>query len=282
MNTFRVALTISVIFCAICVYAEKPQKPSVDRPELVLKLLDEDQRNSAFAELLKINDYSGGLKENGVEKYPSRIVSHVVVCPQKQGDPLYAVFRYMEYFKKQGILPGKPYGGIYLFDSQGNQLPIYRNANFIEGIFKDVNQDGIVENIEVINVSAGTSPCNSVFLKSLYVLPVVKNAAPLLHVAYVPKGDGAWSHKIIDRDNDGILEIELGPKIEGEEGIKTDVVYVWSKEKQSYIGPEGSEDKQYKRLGLNPDIKWDDEINAFAVSKMDKNKKCPADARLRK
>lgn len=212
-----------------------------------------NKRDAALARLL-------GHKE------PSSVkVNHVVVCAQPQGPPIYAVFKAERYDLRQGGGPGKAIGHVILFDSNGKQIPFCMNANSIQGVFEDVNGDGIVENVEPHTISPAAPrgvKLERPGVNTLIVLPIVRNPTPLLYVAYGierhTKDDSGWSWEVSPPGKDGMREIRFGPKQGGK--VTPQAVYTWAPEQHRYLGPEGAYDRTFKRIDPST---WAEGLDAF-------------------
>ena len=229
------------------------------RAQWVRDLLDAQKRDAALAALL-------GLKDAGACK-----VNHVVVCPQADGGPLYAVFKAEGYERRMGGGPGKAIGHVILFDGKGTEHPFWHNANSISGLFRDVNGDGIVENVETNSISPAAPPgmpLERFSVKVLHVLPIVLKADPVLLVAYGigqpghPEDKPPWHWRAVDLDADGRLEIQFGPKTE--KGLEPQATYTWSEKDKRYVGPDGADTQRFKRL--RPDH-FSEDLDAFAKAK---------------
>ena len=210
--------------------------------ESVRLLQDPAGRDRALFDLLEMNKYYNGVNSDGKQHHPETCkVNHVVVCPQKKGLPLYAVFKAEGYEKYFGGGPGKPLGHVIVFDSTGKYLPRYINANSIHGEFEDANGDGIVENVESIHEGYWEEHKSN---DRLWVLPIVPNAKPILEVRYNPE---RWSYKVLKKGPGIPWEIRFIPKNTSTISSGSAVIYRWSKEKQAYEGPIGSERIGYWR-----------------------------------
>lgn len=207
--------------------------------ELVRLLQDPDRRDRALYDLLKTNRYYEGYSRDGKQHPPETCrVNHVVVCPQKNGDPLYAVFKAEGFENNMGGGPGRAVGHVIVFDSKGRHLPYYGNYNLVRKTFRDINADGIVEHVESMRV---VSHGREFYV--LWVLPITPGGKPILAVQYGPN----WSYKVQD-DGRGACEIQLGPGTSTAGDIVPTVSYRWSMERQRYEGPPGGDNASYKRI----------------------------------
>jgi hypothetical protein len=238
---------------------------AADSPrQLIKNLLDPVMRNAALDKLMQLNHYKGG-------PTGTVIVNHVVVCPQPQGEPLYAVFKDEHYAVWSGAGPGKPLGHVLLFDSDGKYVPFYLNANAPWGVFADVNGDGIVENVRAISYGGLRSAATV-----LLVIPIMEKPVPLLCLAYNPKHrkTGTWAWQVADARKDGVLQIQLGPVVSilgdpahsredngTNKQINPVVTYTWDKDKKAYVGPAGGDDQPFKRIA--PEKPLEEQIASF-------------------
>lgn len=238
------------------------------RASVVAQLTNLEHRDEALAELMRLNE---------MRHTTRRKINHVLVCPQESSGPLYAVFVESKdaVNKRYGLGPGKPLGGVKLFDSDGNFIPYYCKANFIQGIFADVNGDGIIENIDSLHTGSREE---SWFAKVLHVISITKEPRPILCIAYdrERKSKEPWAWRAVDLDNDGILEIQFGPVIRVNGNVSTSiyddgrnkeidpiVTYRWSADEKDYVGPDGGNDRHFERI--DPENRLQ-ELGAFARS----------------
>jgi hypothetical protein len=234
-------LVIGGIAPTATIWYTRHQERNEQGTELVRFLQDTNHRDRALYDLLERNSYYHGSYYDGKQHPPETVkVNHVVVCPQKSGSPLYAVFKAEGYEKYFGGGPGKPLGHVILFDSNGKYLPWYINANSIHGEFEDVNGDGIVENVESIHEESDGGKTND----RLWVLPIVPGGRPILEVRYDPK---RWSYRALKKGQGIPWEIWFIQKNKSTIASDSTVIYRWSKEKKAYEGPTGCERIGYWR-----------------------------------
>ncbi len=236
---------------------------NLERPDVIEKLLNINTRDEALKELLVLNKYYTeyrGMDEDYDMGECS--VNHVVVCPQTEGDPIYAVFKAGSTEVSFGGGYGKPLGHVILFDSDGNFIQYYKNANYIKGIFSDINDDGIIENVESI--------ANAFFCKShglvmvLSILPIKKPFMPIFCVAY----EESWDWKAVDLNNDNIIELQIFPKVKPDSVI----TFRWSKEMNQYTGYAGDYSQSVMVFNCNNKT---EELEKFIENRKNKEKYAP-------
>lgn len=201
----------------------------------VSKLSDPTQRDDAFRTILSWQRYRSKTDA------PERIVKplrHVVVCPQREGPPIHAVFPACSY-----EIRAEPKGHIMLIDADGAIIPSYLNANSIgdPSEFRDINGDGIVDEVGTIGFGGA---------RVLHVLPVTRDQTPALNIILKENGSGKteWSWKLTGTSEPGVFSIELGP-LDAETGkLVSKARYAWSKEDSKYVGPVGGGKLPFMRM----------------------------------
>ena len=210
-------------------------------------------RNFAFRELLEMNG----------KPDPKAWVNHVVKCPQPDGTILYAVFTSAgeSLDQKMGASNGVAVGTAVLFDAQGKNVGL-RTVSKGE-IFRDINRDGVVEQVNVFGIMASLGPC----VETLHVVPVLKGVdyytstnLPLIvafnHEYEIPQ----WHWAVEDTDGDGFDEVHFGPRNPETKRLEPKVTYSWSPKDKAWQGPKGGLDQHFMRL--SPD-KRDAELVVF-------------------
>ncbi len=219
---------------------------------VVLQLLDPERRQAAFVEIVSWQKYLDA------ERIPYRVtadkeVVEVVVCPQTEGSPIYAVLTRSGHRKVITLVAG-----------DGTLIPVYRGANLLKGELLDINGDGGLEVIDSVGavVSIGDA---EVALEELYVLPITPEQEYVLAVAFQrrvpipdPKGPGAhfvpwppgsiWSWELQEADPKGTYSIVLGPRDRESGAIDPRAVYSWSATEKRWIGPSGGADQPFLRV----------------------------------
>ena len=230
---------------------------------LIQKLLDTNSCSSAFYELWRRN-----ARDKDVD-YEAFLEKHydpeVVLCPQgNEKPPIYVVlygFLSKETFSAQEDyeIPNQselfpPSGGhgrernwkmpaIEVFTSEGERITPFGGNNCLEesGIMADINGDGFVERAD--HTTYGVDGVRNVDV--LHISVVTPEPQPLLSVLY-NWGEDEWAYQFADPNKDGVLHVELGPKVP--EGIKPKLVYTWDKDKKAYSGPAGKAGDHFRRL----------------------------------
>lgn len=211
-----------------------PELPKSVDPT-VSKLSDPAQRDEAFRTILSWQKYR--TKTTAPERI-FRPLRHVVVCPQKKGPPVYAVFP-SNIFEHRDA----PKGHIMLIDADGAIIPYYCNANSIDdhSEFKDVNGDGVVDEVGTINFGGA---------QVLHILPVTRDQRPSLNIVLKESGfnETEWSWKLVATHEPDVFAIELGPPDAETGKFSPKESFNWSKEKSDYLGPEGGGNLPFMRL----------------------------------
>lgn len=164
-------------------------------------LLQRETRDEAFARIVARGVYRGPgdyveSSELGYE------VRHVILCPQAEGAPLFAVFideirapdppyvvetgqvklEIPLQFRWLGPGPHVPRGHIAIVASDGALIRLYAGANVVHGKLEDINADGILDYVE----STGAAVGDDLFAQQLWVLPITEEMQPSLRVAFDP------------------------------------------------------------------------------------------------
>lgn len=229
---------------------------------LIQKLLNTNSCSSAFYELWRRN------KPDKDDGYQSFLEDHydleVIPCPQgKEKSPIYVVLYGFEgkYSLQEDYEIPNPSqlfprsGGqgqernetvaIEAFTSDGKRIEPFGGNNCLEesAIMADINGDVFVERAD--HTSYYVEDVKSVDV--LHICVVAPEPQHLLSVLY-NWGEDEWSYQFTDPDKDGILHVELGPKVPG--GIKPKIVYTWDKDKKAYSGPDGKTGDHFRRLDV--------------------------------
>lgn len=211
-----------------------PSLPQMIDP-IVAKLTDPAQRDEAFRTILSWQKYRS--KPSSPER-TFKPLRHVVVCPQKEGPPLHAVFP-MVSFEPRPL----PKGHIMLIDADGAIIPYYINANSIDdhSEFKDINGDGIIEVLSTIGFGKA---------QILHVLPMTREQVPSLNIVLKQSSftKTEWSWQVTPTNDPSVSTIELGPIDKETKKLVPKAQYKWSKEKSDFIGPAGGGDLPFMRL----------------------------------
>jgi len=233
--------------------SSQPSKEMGGAHPTVRKLLESEHRNEAFAE---ITSWQRNLPL--AAPYPSqdREVVDVLVCPQHEEPPLYAVLTNAESPRKR----------ITLLDGDGTIIPFYHNDKALHGKLQDVNGDGRVD-------IAGQLPIQTsidgvvVSMNMFLVLPISRENRAALTVLYNAQlatrpSSPTWSWRLSEATTPGAVAIELGPQIPESGPMEAQATYTWSVERQRFVGPPGGYDMPFLL------VRGDDsgEIERFARS----------------
>lgn len=250
-------------------------------PALVQTLQDPKGLPMAFYELQRRNQKRGEVNAGDDSDYQEFIEFYhdprVVVCPQENPQlPIYVVLSDMSSrpsladadayetpnLQELFLAPdGRDKLGasadlvIDAFTADGTSFMLFGNDNMLikPGILADVNGDGRVERAD--HLRYGIEGMEDVTVSVFCIRTAQAKPQPLLTVLY-DWCDDEWGYRFTDADQDGILDVELGPRTAA--GIKTKVVYTWDKVKKAYVGPAGKEGDHFRLLEketIYPDIK---------------------------
>ena len=231
--------------------------------ELVELLTNSSTAARAFHELWNRSHPSNQLDFASFEA--DHYAPDVIACPQENGespltlvlygflpwertssDPRYETPHPEELFDPEGNPPPpRPWDlpAIAVYTTDGREIEPFGGDNCIDppGLIADLNGDGLVER-------ADHSDCHVPGISSVSILEIAVVAPtprPLLAVLF-NWGADEWTYRFADADNDGILEIELGPKTR--RGMLPKITYSWDPESQTYSGPDGAPGDHFRRL----------------------------------
>jgi hypothetical protein len=234
-------LVVLLILVAQAPRQAPPELPKAIDP-LVAELLYLDRRDEALRQILERRVYRGPGKyteDPGRLKESGRRIRRVVVCPQEQGPPIFAVF-----LGPVRDLRDRAQGGHFiLIDADGAIVRVYLGANFLgpEDKFEDITGDGVVEMVQEVRHGVGGRKATV-----LHVVPIDRHQRAALRVAFRrSERPGAWSWRLRGSP-DGPRRIEFGPELPGGE-IAPEATYTWSAEDRTYGGPTGSPDGPFLR-----------------------------------
>jgi hypothetical protein len=211
-----------------------PDPPKRTDP-IVAQLTDFTRRDEAFREILSRQLYRSR------PRYVERIfkpLRHVVVCPQANGPPLYAVFPVCSYEQR-----AEPLGYVILIDADGAIIPWYINANSLDepSEFRDINGDTIVDAVDEVRTGKA---------RILHVLPVTREQRPTLMILLrrATSDEHAWSWRLAETAAPGVCAIELGPGDPKRDYFEARATYQWSPAEGGYVGPPGGDNLPFKRM----------------------------------
>ncbi len=231
--------------------------------ELVRRLLHDDTRLAAFRELMRRK----GHKDLDDLRRPE-----VVVCPQGPGkEPLYLVlsefltpFRRSDPFAPddpEALFPEPPGVAaapdplaprekllIEVVTAEGEVETPFGGNNVLDGgIVRDIDGDGRIERVDY--TPYGVDGVDHVDV--LHVWSVERRSSPSLNVLY-NWGSDDWGYQFADRDGDGRVEIELGPR--QSEGVKPKVVLRWDERQKAFGSGAGTRGAHF--FVLQPGDVW--------------------------
>ena len=198
----------------------------------VLRLFVLEERDEAFQKLLAEARYpeNPAYREKEVGK-----IKEVVLCPQPGGQPLVTVFARSE-FDPEDVSPRS--GHLIVLRNDGLILPFYHGANSLDGYFRDLNGDGVMDYIDSWGVGHGAGT-----VTSLHLVPIREGFASSL-VVYWKEGFYDW--RIHQPDLDRIPTIQVGVK--NKEQFRVVAEYQWSGEEKRWLGPKGSPEAGFLRV----------------------------------
>jgi len=224
---------------------------------------------AAFRLLAGRTDYGEG---SGSGPYVS---AEVIVCPQGEGqEPIYIVLTPFAYALRAGRHDGYPVADpdglfgpppmpleqpmspharfqkrddlvIHAFCAEGESILPFGGDNMLSGgVIADLNGDGLVERAD----HTGYAVDGVQVVQVLHVRAVCPSPqAPLLSVLYNWGEKADWGYQFADRNNDGIVAIEFGPRLDGD-AVKPKVVFTWDEKKRAYVGPEAKPGDHFRVL----------------------------------
>ncbi len=251
--------------------AQADRSPLLSLPgsELVQLLLDPDSLPHAFHELWNRNHPSNQLDLASFEA--RHYAPDVIVCPQENGEPPLVLILYgflprerfssdpqyetphaAELFDPGGHRPPpRPWDmpAFVVYTADGREIEPFGGDNCLvpPGRIADINGDGLVER-------AGHSNCRVPGIPSVSVLEiygVAPTPRPLLYVLF-NWGNDEWTYRFSDPMNNGVLNIELGPKTR--RGMIPKITYSWDPESRVYVGPDGAPGDHFRRLDPVADL----------------------------
>ena len=254
------------------VLAAQQAAPAADKPELhpdVAALLDAKQRDAAFQRILARGEHRGpgSYKQTEVDLR----VDHVMVCPQKNGLPIYAVFPVEDDAVEENLeKPKGPTGHIITVTGDGAILRVWKGNNWVEGQMGDANGDGIVERIETMHHGVGLHAETTV--RVLFILPITEEVMPSLRVAFevgqqpdICPEDMCW--RVVPKTAKDPARVQIGTKDldTGEFGEVT-AQWRWLDKQAAWVGPGGGPNRDFLVL---PPRGWDG-IREFAREQLRK------------
>jgi len=231
-------ITLPVIVSAALLCSAQP----VDGPNLhvdVQGLLSRSERDGAYARLIEAGVWRGAGEHVEQRAQPVR---HVVLCPQTDGAPLFAVFF------GEGA-PHRAEGRFVFVAADGAMVRVQDGANELYGVLEDANGDGVLDVIDSQLLVEGDGA-----VEVVSVVPCTEEQRPSLRVALNRRESlrdtpsEPWGWQLMPSEDAGVI-IELGPL--DADGWVTSVLasYEWDAQNEQWSGPAGSADGPFERLG---------------------------------
>jgi len=232
----RITLPV-IVTAALLSSAQTVGEPSLHVD--VQGLLSRSERDDAYARLIEAGEWRGA--GDYVEQH-AQSVRHVVLCPQLDGAPLFAVFF------GEGALH-RPEGRYVFVAADGAMVRVQGGANELFGVLEDANADGILDVIDSQLLVEGEGA-----VEVVSVVPCTEEQRPSLRVALnrreslraTPRDPWGWQ---LMPSEDGSVIIELGPL--DSDGWVSSVLasYEWDAQSEQWSGPAGSASGPFERLG---------------------------------
>ncbi len=239
MRAVLISLVVTTYGCCLASAEDGSRTALVD--PVVQRLLTLATRDEACRQILSRSAHER-LRPYGLITLVR--VRHVVVCPQRNGSPLFAVF--LGHFDWHLYL-NQPKGHVVVIDGSGTIVPCHHASVWVDGEFRDINADGIIESVE--SWLFAVEPSTHVRVEILQVLPVERAQKPLLRIAYNREdSQRKWSWGVVATEEPGVSAVELGPKDPHSGMIVPQAVYRWSREERMYVGPVGGIAQPYIRI----------------------------------
>jgi hypothetical protein len=191
-----------------------------------------------------------------------------IVCPQEKGGaPVYIIlyeFLSTDDFsdtykiknsdqlfaqdkeKAKKSLQKRDHLAFVVFTHDGKEITPYGGNNCLnEGVFEDINGDSLIERADHTSYGLDWKDKKKerMSIDVLEISVVSEKPQPLLNVLY-NWGEDDWDYQFVDRDKDGIAEIELGPPSDAKI-IDPQVIFTWDKIKKTYGSSAGEKGEHF-------------------------------------
>jgi hypothetical protein len=205
----------------------------------VVRLFSPAERDEALQKLLKEARYpkDAAYKEDDAGK-----IKDVVLCPNPNGRPMVTVFAETPHGRVD--VPARS-GHFIIIRNDGMIIPFYCGANSLDGYYRDLNGDGVIDYLE--SWDFGYDEGN---LTGLHLVPITEKFIPAL-VVYWKDGDFTW--RLIESEPGRDYKVEIGSTKRGRFELVAE--YKWSKDEKRWVGPEGSVDAGFVRVDGDPNEK---------------------------
>lgn len=231
-------ITLPVVVTAALLCSAQP----VGGPSLhvdVQGLLSRSERDGAYARLIEAGEWRGA---GDYVEQRAESVRHVVLCPQFDGAPLFAVF-----FGEGAQHRAE---GRYVFvAADGALVRVQGGAKQLFGVLEDANGDGVLDVIDSqIRVEGDGA------LEVVSVVPCTEEQRPSLRVALNRRESlrgtpsDPWGWQLMPSEDAGVI-IELGP-LDADGWVSSVLAsYEWDAQNEQWSGPAGSASGPFERLG---------------------------------
>jgi hypothetical protein len=215
------------------------------RHRTVRKLEDPAQREIVYRQIVQWQRYRGTPMYTVDPMRPGESIREVIVCPQRDGKPLYAVV-YRGAFESDG--PGLRH--FELVDFDGTLVPVFEGWSIGPCDFKDLNADGVLDRLESLTyeIEGGKED-----VQALTLVPMTPEQKVKLRVFYrMHQENAAWDWNVVDISGSP-PEIRLGPRDPETKELMPRATYSWDPSRSEYVGPSGGIDEEFLRLD---DLDW--------------------------
>ena len=190
----------------------------------VLRLFLLQERDAALQKILSEARYP---KDAAYTEEQAGEIKQVVICPQPDKPPLVAIFT-RSTFEPDDVSPRS--GRLILIRSDATILPFYRGANYLDGHFRDLNGDGVIDYVKSWGFRYGDSS-----VTSLHVIPIQEPFGPSLVIHWK---SGSFTWRCHQPDLGRTPAIQIGTEEGGKFAVAAE--YRWSPTDVRWVGPKGS------------------------------------------
>jgi len=282
-TTWRIPVTVGTVLLMTMGIA-------VGENIMAKQLLDSTKRQSEWTNIVNCTPKDAFVDgEEAWQEHLDATVTHVIECPQPQGDPMYAVFL--------GGTEGKAQGWFALVAPEGKLIGHACDGNNVvepTDIMADINADGVVEFVSNLPGQPVVSGGRTNDLDVLLVIPILTVQKPnfvvifnrrpqrqSLLAAFMPDNYAEvqnWIHgrnkmpvrpKHLGKDrwfwklaapHTARAEIQLGPLQKDQLAPKA--TFRWSEQQKNFVGPNGSPEEGFTS---SSDGEWYSQVEAFCA-----------------
>lgn len=238
----RILTAFALVLCGTCIAGEgarnvpdKGAKQVANRQAAwdtdVLDLFSLEKRDAALQRILKKARYPDkpAYKEDDAGQ-----VKEVVVCPQPKKKPLVTVFARSEH-DPEDVSPRS--GHFIVIRNDGLILPFYHGANSLDGHFRDLNGDGVIDYIDSWGMGYGDGT-----VTGLHIVPIREEFVPSLVIFWRER---AFQWRLHQPDLERLPTVQIVKTNRLGEVLEIVAEYQWSAAKKQWEGPEGSPKKGF-------------------------------------